>query len=63
MTKLAILNQKTDAEIALAIHYLDPEFAAKTTAKDTGTIIGISVTFLTLLAGALTYIYLYVRML
>ena len=63
MNKLAMLEQKTDAEIALAIHYLDPEFAAKPTAEDTSTIIGISVTFLTLLAGALTYIYLYVRML
>jgi hypothetical protein len=61
MNKLAILEQKTDAEIALAIHYLDPESAAKRTAEGTGTILGISVTFLTFLAGALTYICLYVR--
>ena len=31
------------------------------TGEDTGTILGISVTFLTFLAGALTYICLYVR--
>ena len=61
MNKLAILEQKTDIEIALAIHYLDPEFAAKRSAEDTGTILGISVAFLALLAGALTYICFYVR--
>jgi len=61
MNKPANLDRKTDAEIALAIRYLDPEFAAKRTAEDAGSILGISVTFLTLLAGALTYIYLYVR--
>ena len=54
MNKLAILEQKTDAEIALAIHYLDPEFAVKRAVGDTATILGISVTFLTFLAGALT---------
>ena len=63
MNKLAILEKKSDAEIALAINYLDPEFAAKRTAEDTGQILGISVAFLTLLAGALTYICLNVRML
>jgi len=61
MNKLAILEQRTDAEIALAIHYLDPECAAKRAAQDNGTILGISVTFLAFLAGALTYICLYVR--
>ena len=35
MSKIVILEQKTDAEIALAIHYLDPEFAAKGTEEDT----------------------------
>ena len=58
---LADLEKKTDAEIALAIRYLDPEFAAKRTAEDTGTILGISVAFLTFLAGALIYICLSVR--
>ena len=61
MNKLTILEQKTDAEIAVAIHYLDPGLAAERTPEDTATILGISVTFLTFLAGALTYICLYVR--
>ena len=61
MNRQANFEQKTDAEIALSIHCLDPEFAAKRTAEDTGTILGISVAFLTFLAGTLTYICLYVR--
>ena len=59
--KLAIPEPKTDAEIALAIHYLDPEFNDERTGKDAGTILGISVTFLSWLTGVLTYICLAMR--
>jgi hypothetical protein len=52
--KLAIPKQKTDAEVALAIHYLDPEFNDKRTEEDAGT-------FLTWLTGTWAYICLYMR--
>jgi hypothetical protein len=50
-----------DAEIMGAIRYLDPDLCAERAAEDTGTVVGIGVTLLTALAGALTYIGLYVR--
>ena len=59
--KLAIPEQKTDAEIALAIHYLDPEFNDERTGEDAATILRICVTFLTWLTAALTYICLSMR--
>jgi hypothetical protein len=51
----------TDAEIARAIRYLDPDLSAEEARDDIGTVIGIGVTLLTALTGALTYIGLYVR--
>lgn len=51
----------TDEEVALAIRYLDPEFAAKRIAEDPDTILGVSVSFLILLASAVIYICLYMR--
>jgi hypothetical protein len=51
----------TDAEIMAAIRYLEPDLCAEKTGEDTGTIIGIGITLLTALTGALTYIGLYVR--
>jgi hypothetical protein len=51
----------TAAEIMWAIRYLDPDLCAEKAAEDTGTVVGIDITFLTALTGALTYIGLYVR--
>jgi len=51
----------TDAEIMRAIRYLDPDLCAEKAGEDTGTAVGIGITLLTALAGALTYIGLYVR--
>jgi hypothetical protein len=59
--KLAILEQKSDAEIALAIHYLDPEFNAEGNGENDGTVLGIVVGSVTWLTDALTYISLYMR--
>jgi hypothetical protein len=59
--KIAILEQKSDAEIALAIHYLDPEFNAEGTEEDDGTVLGIVMSSVTWLTGTLTYISLYMR--
>jgi hypothetical protein len=50
-----------DAEIMWAIRYLDPDLCAEKAAEDTGTAVGIGITLLTALTGALTYIGLYVR--
>jgi hypothetical protein len=51
----------TDTEIMWAIRYLDPDLCAKKGGADTCTVIGIGITLLTALAGALTYIGVYVR--
>ena len=51
----------TDAEIMRAIRYLDPDLCAEKAGEDTGTAVGIGITLLTALAGALTYIGVYVR--
>ena len=51
----------TDAEIMRAIRYLDPDLCAAKAGENTGTAIGIGITLLTALAGALTYIGVYVR--
>jgi hypothetical protein len=54
-------EQLTDAEIMWAIRYLDPDLCAATSGEDTGTVVGIGITLLTALTGALTYVGLYVR--
>ena len=59
--KLEILEQKSDLEIALAIHYLDPEFNPKDNEEDDGTVLGIVISSVTWLTGTLTYICLYMR--
>ena len=59
--KVAIHEQKSDAEIALAIHYLDPEFNAEETEEDDGTVLGIVMNSVTWLTGTLTYLSLYMR--
>ena len=51
----------TDGEIMRAIRYLDPDLCADKAGENTGTAIGIGITLLTALAGALTYIGVYVR--
>jgi len=51
----------TDAEIVRAIRYLDPDKCTEKAEEDTGTVVGIGVTLLTALTGALTYVGLYVR--
>ena len=56
------LNERlTDAEIVRAIRYLDLDLCAEKAEQDTGTVVGIGVTLLTALTGALTYVGLYVR--
>jgi len=59
--KMTILEQKSDAEIALAIHYLDPEFNAEATEEDNGTVLGIVMSSVTWLTSTLTHISLYIR--
>ena len=51
----------TDGEIMRAIRHLDPGPCADKAGENTGTAVGIGITFLTALASALTYIGLYVR--
>lgn len=51
----------TDVEIMRAIRYLDPDLCADKAGEDTGAAVGIGITLLTALAGALTYIGVYVR--
>ena len=58
---LAILEQKSDAEIAFAIHYLDPEFSAEAREEEDGTVLGIVMSSVTWLTGTLTYLSLYTR--
>ena len=50
-----------DTEIMRAIRYLDPDLCADKAGENTGTAVGIGITLLTALAGALTYIGVYVR--
>jgi hypothetical protein len=59
--KLEILEQKSDLEIALAIHYLDPEFNSQENGEDDGTVLGIVISSMTWLTGTLAYICLYMR--
>jgi hypothetical protein len=59
--KIEILEQKSDAEIALAIHYLDPEFDPKENGEDDGTVRWSVISSVTRLTGTLTYICLYMR--
>ena len=59
--KIETLERKSDAEIALAIHYLDPEFGPTDNGEDDGTVFGIVISSVTWLAGTLTYICLYMR--
>jgi hypothetical protein len=56
-----ILEQMSDAEIALAIHYLDPEFNPEGNGEDVGTVLGIVIDSVTWLTGTLTHICLYMR--
>ena len=57
----ASLVQETDAEIALAIHYLDPEFNTEWTRENDGAVLGILMRSTTWLTEALTRISLYMR--
>jgi len=51
----------TDVEIMQAIRYLDPDLCTDKAGEDASTVVGIGITLLMALAGALTYIGLYVR--
>ena len=56
------LNEhQTDAEIMRTIRYLDPDLCPEEAEDDTSTIVGMGITLLTALTGALTCISLYVR--
>jgi hypothetical protein len=60
--ELIDLNEHlTDAEICRTIRYLDPDLCAEETEEDAGMVLGICITLLTALTGALTYISLYIR--
>ncbi len=57
--ELRELNEHlTDAEITWAIRYLHPHLGAERTGEDAGTLVGICITLLTGLTGA---ICLYIR--
>ena len=51
----------TDGEIMRAIRYLDPDLCADKAGENIGTAVGIGITLLAALAGALTYIGVYIR--
>jgi len=51
----------TDVEITWAIRYLDPDLCAEKIGEDACTVVGICIILFTALAGALTYICLYMR--
>ena len=59
--KLEILERRSDAEIALAIHYLDPEFHPEASGEDDGSVLGIVIGSATWLSSTLTNICLYMR--
>jgi hypothetical protein len=60
--KVVVLNeQPTDAEIMRTIRYLDPDSCAHKTGESTEPVHGVGITLLTVLAGAPTYIGLYIR--
>jgi hypothetical protein len=59
--QIEIREQKSDAEIALAIHYLDPEFGPKENGEDDGTVLGVVISLVTWLTDTLTHICLYMR--
>jgi hypothetical protein len=59
--KLEILELTSNAEIALAIHYLDPEFNSKENGEDDGSVLGTVISSVTWLTGTLTHICLYMR--
>lgn len=58
---MELTEHLTDAEIELAIRYLDPDLCTDKTGEETGMAVGISFTLAAALTGALTYIGLYVR--
>ena len=61
-SELIELNKHlTNAETTRAIRYLDPDLCGEKAGEDIGTLVGIGITLLTALTGALTYIGLYVR--
>jgi hypothetical protein len=58
--ELTKLNKHpTDAEIMWAIRYLDPDLCLGKARKDPATVVGIGITLLTAITGALTYIGLW----
>jgi hypothetical protein len=59
--KLEILEQKSDAEVALAIHHLDPEFDPEVDGQNDGAVFGIVISSVTWLTRTLTHICLYMR--
>ena len=58
---LETLEPKSDADIALAIHYLDPEFHPEGNKEDDGAVLQFVVSSATWLTGTLTHICLYIR--
>jgi hypothetical protein len=51
----------TDAQIIWAIRYLDPDLCTEKTEGDAGAVVGIGISLLKALTGALTSISIYVR--
>ena len=58
---IKINKHLTNAQIMGAIRYLDPDPRAEETGEDAGRVLGIGITWLIVLTGALAYIGLYVR--
>jgi hypothetical protein len=59
--KLEILEHKSDAGIALAIHYLDSKFNLAESGEDDGTVCGSVISSVAWITRTLTYICLYMR--
>jgi hypothetical protein len=51
----------TDAEITMAIRYLDPDGIDERSNCDWDTMLGIDLSFVIVLAGVLAYLWLYMR--
>ena len=58
---IPIPERMTDAEIMSAIRYLDPDPCAEGTSEDSVMLVGICITLLTGLTGAITYVCFYMR--
>ena len=59
--KSTLVEHIHDADIMRVIRYLDPDFCCEGTAENANTALGIFISLAIALAGALTYIGLYIE--